>query len=76
MKRADEARSIVCAAEEFGLVAPTLHKWVQAAKAGKLMPPSAKQISTDQQDCARGWHVGHDEGDGFGAGGMDFCRLT
>jgi len=53
VKRADEVGSIGRAAEELGLVEQTLRNWVKAAKAGKLNPAGAKQISPEQMELSR-----------------------
>lgn len=51
VKRADEVGSIARAAE--GLVEQTLRNWVKAAKAGKLNPAGAKQITAEQIELSR-----------------------
>ena len=53
VKRADEAGSIARVAEELGLVEQTLRNWVKAAKAGKLNPAGAKQITAEQMELSR-----------------------
>lgn len=53
VKRADEVGSIARAAEELGLVEQTLRNWVKAAKAGKLSPAGAKQITVEQMELSR-----------------------
>lgn len=53
VERADEVGSIARAAEELGLVEQTLRNWVKAAKAGKLNPSGAKQITAEQMELSR-----------------------
>lgn len=53
VKRADEVGSIARAAEEQGLVEQTLRNCVKAAKAGKLNPAGAKQITAEQLGLSR-----------------------
>ena len=53
VKRADEVGSITRVAEELGLVEQTLRNWVKAAKAGKLNPGGAKQITAEQMELSR-----------------------
>ena len=53
VKRADEVGSIARVAEELGLVEQTLRNWVKAAKAGKLNPGGAKQITAEQMELSR-----------------------
>ena len=53
VKRADEAGCIDRVAEELGLVEQTLRNWVKAAKAGKLNPAGAKQITAEQMELSR-----------------------
>ena len=53
VKRADEVGSITRVAEELGLVEQTLRNWVKAAKAGKLDPGGAKQITAEQMELSR-----------------------
>ncbi|MCC4114749.1 IS3 family transposase [Aromatoleum toluclasticum] len=53
VKRADEVGSIARAAEELGLVEQTLRNCVKAAKAGKLNPAGAKQITAEQMELSR-----------------------
>lgn len=53
VKRADEVSSIARVAEELGLVEQTLRNWVKAAKAGKLNPGGAKQITAEQMELSR-----------------------
>ncbi|MDX9875811.1 MAG: IS3 family transposase [Spongiibacteraceae bacterium] len=53
VKRADEVGSIGRVAEELGLVEQTLRNWVKAAKAGKLNPAGAKQITAEQMELSR-----------------------
>jgi len=45
--------SIGRVAEELGLVEQTLRNWVKAAKAGKLNPAGAKQITAEQMELSR-----------------------
>lgn len=52
-KRADEIGSIARAAEELGLVEQTRRNWVKAAKAGKLNPAGAKQITAEQMELSQ-----------------------
>ncbi|MCK2097769.1 IS3 family transposase [Thauera aromatica] len=53
VRRADEVGSIARAAEELGLIEQTLRNWVKAAKAGKLNPAGAKQITAEQMELSR-----------------------
>jgi len=53
VKRADEVGSIGRVAEELGLAEQTLRNWVKAAKAGKLNPAAAKQITAEQMELSR-----------------------
>ena len=53
VKRADEVGSTARAVEELGLVEQTLRNWVKAAKAGKLNPAGAKQITAEQMELSR-----------------------
>ena len=53
VKRADEVGSIARVAEELGLVEQTLRNWVKAAKAGKLNPAGARQITAEQMELSR-----------------------
>ncbi len=53
VKRAGEVGSIGRVAEELGLVEQTLRNWVKAAKAGKLNPAGAKQITAEQMELSR-----------------------
>lgn len=47
------AVGIVVAARDLGLVEQTLRNWVKAAKAGKLNPGGAKQITAEQMELSR-----------------------
>jgi len=49
----DEVGSIARVAEELGLIEQTLRNWVKAAKAGKLNPAGAKQITGEQMELSR-----------------------
>ena len=53
VRRAAEVGSIARTAEELGLVEQTLRNWVKAAKAGKLNPAGAKQITAEQMELSR-----------------------
>ena len=53
VRRANEVGSIARVAEELGLVEQTLRNWVKAAKAGKLNPAGARQITAEQMELSR-----------------------
>lgn len=53
VKRAGEVGRIPRAAEELGLVGQPQRNWVKAAKAGKLNPAGAKQITAGQMELSR-----------------------
>lgn len=53
VRRVQEVGSIGRVAEELGLVEQTLRNWVKAAKAGKLNPAGAKQITPEQMEVSR-----------------------
>ena len=44
---------IAVAARELGLIEQTLRNWVKAAKAGKLNPAGARQITAEQMELSR-----------------------
>jgi transposase len=53
VRRVQEVGSIGRVAEELGLVEQTLRNWVKAAKAGKLNPAAARQITPEQTEVSR-----------------------
>lgn len=53
VKRAYEVGSIARTAEELGPFEQTLCNWVKAAKAGKLNPAGARQITVEQMELSR-----------------------
>lgn len=48
MKRVKSGEAVGAVARDLGLVEQTLRNWVKAAKAGKLNPAGAKQITAEQ----------------------------
>jgi transposase-like protein len=53
VKRVDKVGSIGRVAEALGRVEQTRRNWVKAAKAGKLNPADAKQITAEQMELSR-----------------------
>ena len=53
VKRVKSGLTIGAVARELGLVEQTLRNWVKAAKAGKLNPAGAKQITAEQMELSR-----------------------
>ena len=53
VKRADEVGGIARMAEKLGLVEQTPRNWVKAAKAGKLNPAGARQITAERMKLCR-----------------------
>ena len=53
VKRVKDGQGIGAVAKDLGLVEQTLRNWVKAAKAGKLNPPGAKQVTPEQMELSR-----------------------
>ena len=53
VKRVKDGQGIGAVAKDLGLVEQTLRNWVKAAKAGKLNPPGAKTVTTEQMELSR-----------------------
>lgn len=53
VKRVKSGQGVGPVARELGLVEQTLRNWVKAAKAGKLNPAGAKQITAEQMELSR-----------------------
>ena len=53
VKRVKGGQGISAVARELGVSEQTLRNWVKAAKAGKLNPTGAKQITAEQMELSR-----------------------
>jgi len=53
VKRVKSGQGIGAVARDLGLVEQTLRNWVKAAKAGKLNPPDARQVTPEQMELSR-----------------------
>ena len=53
VKRVRDGQGIGAVAKDLGLIEQTLRNWVKAAKAGKLNPAGAKQVTPEQMEPSR-----------------------